>query len=436
MFKITLTLALVVLCCSAAVAQSNNCKGTPNAHPIWDTPPTLVKSVQNGKLYTSGPANNTIKIVHLFGSPYDKGVAQAQLLKDDIENLYSNFYKFIENEVQQYLKNLPKDLVDFITKFGVTAALELEALATGKFIPQHFIDEMKGLADGLGMAYGDVVRLHMFPEMIKAACSMFGAWGDATSGNPKPGLVQLRALDWGLTNPFRLHPLVAVYHPNATAQGNPYASLTWTGFIGSITGMGAETGVCEKVWLHSHSDPTSRFGIPWHFLMRDILEYDTTLAQAIDRVEKATRTCSIFLGVGSRQDGQFRIIEYSHKDAPVFNASSPFPGYAPTPAEHPLMKDLVYVDKHTQPSSDPCMASLLKGYYGKLGVPQAIDLVSRFQTGDLHIGVYDYANNAMYVSVASQDIPYPAPTNATIIPAHDRQFQKMDLTALFAVTNE
>lgn len=36
-------------------------------------------------------------------------------------------------------------------------------------------------------------RVHMIGELTKGACSMFGAWGKATSNGQT---VQLRALDW------------------------------------------------------------------------------------------------------------------------------------------------------------------------------------------------------------------------------------------------
>jgi hypothetical protein len=38
----------------------------------------------------------------------------------------------------------------------------------------------QGVADGAGVPYQDVVNIAMFPELIKAACTMFGAWGNAT----------------------------------------------------------------------------------------------------------------------------------------------------------------------------------------------------------------------------------------------------------------
>jgi len=51
------------------------------------------------------------------------------------------------------------------------------------------------MADGSGVPYQQLLQIQMFPELIKAACSMYGAWDQATANATSPGrLFQLRAL--------------------------------------------------------------------------------------------------------------------------------------------------------------------------------------------------------------------------------------------------
>jgi len=269
--------------------------------------------------------------------------------------------------------------------------------------------------------YADVLRLQMFPELIKAACSMFGAWGAATANTSSPGsLHQLRALDWGIDNPLPPYSRLTVYHPS---EGQPFATLGWAGFVGSMTGYSQASAICEKVW-YEYNGTSSRSGIPWHFLARDILQFDTSLADAFNRIINAQRTCSIFLGVGSNHTNQFRVVEYSYDYVKIFDPLNIWN----TPA-HPQLPDVVYVDKHVQPggrgSGDPCMGSILSKNYGKLDAIMAIqELVSVFETGDLHIGFYDFGANAMYVSVAQGNTP-----------AYARPFFRFDMNALFAQPN-
>lgn len=99
-------------------------------------------------------------------------------------------------------------------------------------------------------------------------------------------------------------------------------------------------------------------------------------------MEAAKRTASIFIGVGSRSDGFFNAYEYEEKELNVFQPDTPFPGYEPTPPEHPVIADCVYVDKHTQPSTDPCTADLLQGQYGSMNYSSfAHGFVPVVQTG-------------------------------------------------------
>jgi hypothetical protein len=66
-------------------------------------------------------------------------------------------------------------------------------------------------------------------------------------------------------------PAVLVYHPNA-GDGHNFASFGWAGFIGTISGYSSShMGVCEKVWA-GFNGTLSRVGVPWHFLLRDIMQ--------------------------------------------------------------------------------------------------------------------------------------------------------------------
>lgn len=52
---------------------------------------------------------------------------------------------------------------------------------------------MRGISEASGMSLKVIRRIHMIGELTKGTCSMFGAWGKATSDGK---VIQLRALDW------------------------------------------------------------------------------------------------------------------------------------------------------------------------------------------------------------------------------------------------
>jgi hypothetical protein len=76
----------------------------------------------------------------------------------------------------------------------------------------------------------------MLPELVRMACTAFGAYGSAT---PDGGLIQLRSLDFG-SGPFANYTVLQVHHPPEPAQA--FVSLSFPGFVGVITGV-SEKGI-------------------------------------------------------------------------------------------------------------------------------------------------------------------------------------------------
>ena len=109
----------------------------------------------------------------------------------------------------------------------------------------------------------------MIPELVKAGCSMYGAWGNATAKSENGNLIQLRALDWNM-GPFLKYAAVMVYHPNE-GDGHAFSLMLFPGMLGAIDGYSsAGIGLSEKYW-YTYDGSYSRIGNPWNFVLRDIL---------------------------------------------------------------------------------------------------------------------------------------------------------------------
>ncbi|ELR17473.1 Nacylsphingosine amidohydrolase, putative [Acanthamoeba castellanii str. Neff] len=417
--------ALLVLSFCLALASASfepaspaaGCSGKPNLSPIYDDAPQFVKSVPNGKLYIQRNVTPPVYIVHLYGTAYEMGYAQGQLFKDIGPKFWPSIMEYIYSQIDQYLKMFPEWLQHLIAESGVDAALDITGYMTEAYTPKRFFDEIRGIADGSGTDYTTLYRIHMFPELIQAACSMFGAWGKAIA-NTNGTLYQLRALDWSTDGPFQQMPAVLVYHPNE-GDGHTFASFGWAGFIGTISGYSSShMGVCEKVWA-GYNGTLARVGVPWHFLLRDIMQYDTDIADATMRMEAARRTCAIFVGLGDYTN-TFTAFGYTHDKLHIWDWKN-FPVYP----DHPKMEGLVYLDKHPQPSEHVCFSSLLQQYYGSITPQNTIKYItSQGETGDMQIAVYDFASDHVYLANAG-----PAP-NA--VPAYKRPFIRLDMARLFA----
>eukprot|EP01087_Luapelamoeba_hula_P014711 TRINITY_DN435_c0_g1_i1.p1 TRINITY_DN435_c0_g1~~TRINITY_DN435_c0_g1_i1.p1 ORF type:complete len:417 (+),score=67.74 TRINITY_DN435_c0_g1_i1:42-1292(+) len=404
-------LALVVCGVSAfGEVHAAACFGQPNLNPI-DPSLRLVNVVQNGRLFQAGTAEDSLSVVHVYGTPFEWGVAQGQLLKKEIIYILPTFLKHIETEAEALLPQLPEPIRALIAEYGVIGALDLTYEATFYYTPPAFFDEMRGLANATGLNYWDIVRAHMVPELFQAACSMFGAWGRST---PKGNLYQLRALDWDVSGPLQTYPTVTVYHPNSD-NGHAWANVGWAGWIGTLTGMSSSPlAISEKVG--DHFGETSRFGIPWHFMLRDILQYDNTLDDAINRMVNAHRTCNVYFGVGDGYQKQFRLFEYTYESLRVYDPLN-------TPVT-PRLPDIVY-----RGVKQDCFAEQLgllsaKGNVTALNTVRYIAPVT--QTGNLHIAVYDFDQMLMYVANAK------SPSESGLPFAYQRAFVELNMRNLFA----
>jgi len=147
----------------------------------------------------------------------------------------------------------------------------------------------------------------------------------------------------------------------------------------------------------------------------------------------AQRTCSIHLGLGSYVRNAnasmkndeivgFRGIEYSADEFNVFDWQDMFNTRA-----HPLLKDVVYWDKHVQPSGNPCLGSLLVEAYGRLDPATIIqNITSLAQTGDALNLVLDYGENAAYIAYSAPD------DKQGPLEAYNRPHTRLDMAKLFA----
>jgi len=352
------------------------------------------------------------------------GYAIGSMLPDQVQNLTTNalkhFIQLVESNIEQYIG---PDLADFVAKYGLEAALDLTYEFTREYTPQRFYDEMQGLSDASGTDYNTILRLHMFPELVQAACSIFGAWDSAT---PDGSLLQLRALDWDTNAGLQDYPLVTIYHPNE-GDGHPFANVGWVGWVASITGMSSsQVAMSQKVTDYDFGT-NSRIGYPFHFLIRDILQYDQDLDAAISRMANARRTCNIWLGCGDGKHNLANLFQYSHSDLVVIDADTviDYPSNE-TKYAHPLIQDVVYWG-----INQPCFSAVLQEQHGNITAENTIShIISMSKTGDVHAAIYDLTHMYLYVANA-RGVEESGPLNA-----YQRSFVFFDMKPLFSVQLE
>jgi hypothetical protein len=212
-------------------------------------------------------------VLHLKGTHYEMGYQQGALLKESIgRNMHNLLIAKGDEEIPVGpVKVRIRTLIDSITTIQK------------KFVPRKYFEEMDGLAAGAGLKARDVVAANFIPELFH--CSGFALMNSATrDGTLYHGRVLDYAIDWGLQE----HAVVVVAEPEG---GHPFVNITYSGFIGSVTGMNAKS---VSVGEMGGKGLGHWAGVPMALLVREVLERADDLDEAIAIFRDSPRTCQYF----------------------------------------------------------------------------------------------------------------------------------------------
>jgi len=200
------------------------------------------------------------------------------------------------------------------------------------------------------------------------------------------------------------------------------------GFIGGLTGVSeTQLGISEigVAYPDSTFGTESRFGVPFVFLLRDILQFDMTITDALNRIVKTKRTCDLILGVGDGKSSQFRGVAYSSSKVTIMDDTTQLP----VAAWHPRIPQVVYWGMDwICPGDNLLLSQQIQKYYGQITGPLAAQQFTSIEgSGSNHLAYYDLTNLVVWVAFAA---PHNGggPANA-----YQRQFTQLNAKALFAV---
>jgi isopenicillin-N N-acyltransferase-like protein len=412
--------------------HSAYCDGKPdpnakiNMNPIIEANPRFIKAVPNGAMYMIGKGEDTLPVTHLWGNAYQKGFARGQLYKNEIPKFMDQVWKYLENEILDVVNVsfIPVDIKRWMSNIGLDVALDLTWLATLKYSKGHFTDEMTGIADATGYPVERIRRIHMIGELTKGACSMIGAWGKALG---KDGLLTVRALDWSVDGSFRDYPEIVIYHAENESE-NTFLNLGWMGWVGSISGVNDKGMSIHEIGV-SHPDDSfsyeSRFGTPFTFLLRDVLQFDKNQLEGVERIRNADRTCNLILGIGSGSERIFNSMAVSASTF-ILNTDKTM---LPKADWHPRMDGIVYHAMDWDcPYFSQTMSNRLKVHYGNLTYENIIrDILPLTSTGNLHTYVADLTHQQLWIANAQR-------SNASgEFYAFDRPYIHLDLPSFWKI---
>ena len=225
------------------------------------------------------------RVLHLKGDPYEMGYQQGALLKDHIREQVHYLFDVKAKEMTVELGGVkllsPKKVIQ-----GIVATQR-------KHVPARFFEEMKGIADGAGMDVRDIIVANFIPELFH--CSGFALSGPATKDGT---LYHGRILDYGCDWKLQDHAVLTVAEPKGKV---PFVNVTYSGFVGSVTGMNAERISIGEMGGRGMGHWE---GVPMALLVRMALEDAKSLDEAVAVFRDHPRTCEYYYVIADGETGK------------------------------------------------------------------------------------------------------------------------------------
>ncbi|MBI5359716.1 MAG: hypothetical protein HZA48_03945 [Planctomycetes bacterium] len=235
--------------------------------------------------------DNGIPVLVLRGSPQDMGAQQGVLLKPQLGRI-----------VDTYLSR-------FLSKEN-NNQVALKALEEMKpFMPDAYVAELESMAVAAGVLPDKLKLLHTIIDIPRMPfCSAIIAGPPSIK---EPEIIFGRNLDFFSLGIADKYTLITVYHP---ADKKSFASVTWPGFAGVLTGVN-EDGLVLAM-LVSLDNAASANGIPSVMLLREVLENAADMDSAVQLIRNAKRSAPVNLAIADA-GGNSAVIEFTQNQVAV-----------------------------------------------------------------------------------------------------------------------
>lgn len=315
-------------------------------------------------------------VLHLKGGPHEMGYQHGALLRDHVrENL-----RFLLEE-----KGKSAELE--VMGFKLTPPLILSMIADlqRKHLPEDYLEEIRGLAEGAGLLEEQVRQANFIPELFH--CSGFAVMGRATrEGLLYHGRVLDYAVDWRLQE----HALLIVAEPEGKI---PFVNVSFAGFIGSVTGMNAERVSIGEMGGRGFGQWD---GVPMAALVRMALEQAKTLEEAVAVFEKHPRTCEYYYVIADGKTGRAVAMEAS---AGRFEVVGPGESNPRLPHAIPDCVLLSAGDRYEE------LARQVRANLGQIDAEAALRLMDRpvAMESNLHNVLFEPGSTRFWFALATKD---------------------------------
>ncbi|WP_298538843.1 C45 family autoproteolytic acyltransferase/hydolase [uncultured Aquimarina sp.] len=255
--------------------------------------------------------------MYLEGKPLERGIAAGSLGRELIKIQEDAFIGKITELIpsEGYLRFLSKIIAWYNRKLHLN-------------VPEEFKTEIYGVSRYASNDYNDFaepyVRMlyahgahdigHALQDLMLVGCTSFAAWDDKTTDGK---LLIGRNFDFYAGDDFSKEKLVTFMNPS---EGYKFMTYGWAGMMGALSGMNEE-GLTITINAGKSKIPLVA-KTPISILTREILQYASTIEEAIEIAKKREVFVSESIMIGSAKDKRAALIEVSPNNFGVYNVQN------------------------------------------------------------------------------------------------------------------
>ncbi len=296
---------------------------------VYNHPEPIQSSVDESDLITISPTyftlnNSWLRLskngnweCYIEGNGYERGRTLGVLQKQLGEQQEKVFLEEIDSKISSWF--LKQILTLGISWFNRDLDLN---------IPKEYREEIYGISqffsddfDFIGPKYNRIINYHAAHDIGHAVqnmhlvgCTAFGTWQfDSTNQQ----MIMGRNFDFYFGDGFAKNKVVLLSNPT---RGYKSVSVTWPSFIGVVSGIN-EKGL--GITLNSDkSEIPTKSGTPVSIIARDILQYASTIDEAVEICNKYQSFVSESFTISSAFDKTVVVIEKTPTSTGIYSPSS------------------------------------------------------------------------------------------------------------------
>ena len=255
--------------------------------------------------------------LYVEGDPLERGLLTGSLTRELLQKQERVFLNKVEELVPSEGKQ--KFLRKFLSWYNrklykhVTEEYKTEIYGVSRYASDEFNNIAPPYLRALYL-HGAHDIGHALKDLALVGCSSFAVWGEKSEDGK---LLIARNFDFYAGDAFAEDKIIAFVKPDT---GYPFMSVTWGGMIGVVSGMNNQ-GLTVTINA-GKSDIPLVAKTPISLVTREILQYASTIDEAIEIAKKREVFVSEAIFVGSANDKKAAIIEVSPNDFGVYEVEN------------------------------------------------------------------------------------------------------------------